>query len=711
MRRPRMMLLALALLLAAALSVLPSGPAQAQGNTQPLVSVHSNSEFFTKGTDTYVEFTVRARAAPGGTVNYPINVTYHTSRTGNAVIDAAVGDYNTITIHNSSGSQILLTISDDAEDDSTAVVTLEFDNGYQVDLDAQSAVATVKHARVWVDRSRWATVSIAPKSNSRFPATNQNREPHFIYYEGADPTVSFHLRAKGANASYPLTINYKATNTKGNYITERETTTGLSAEGVVNLNYTIDDDNVHEAPGSITIELMPGDGYFISQGEGKASMEIRDDDAPRVRFGGTDLSVVEGSSEEYWAVLYMDPVPYKRTTVRVATEHAPAGRWSATEGSDFGTTVTDVIFHPGEPRSHFRLGSSQSVPRLVSNTGEAASGFSTPEAATAFTTGADSEGYPVASVDVRLNDLMGGATSVAIRENSSGNPGALVATLRNPPSLTANALNTFAAPPGTTLAANTTYFLVVNDGFRTSIGTNVRFAITDSNSQTGATGWSIADVSRQWYSSSWNHSSSTLVFTINGIATGGVPIRDDNRPEDYESFYVRIQSDPSYRTTAHDRLRVTIIDDENPPAAPVANADGTYTVPANWPLVPPGLTGDKHGGFARHGGEFRLLFMTSTVRNAQSSDIADYDAHVQAAAAGDTRIQGRPNVVTTHEAIKPYASLFRALGSTASVHARDHIEMDAGNDAYHDVPVYWMNGPRIAAGSSGFWASPSEWEN
>ena len=54
-------------------------------------------------------------------------------------------------------------------------------------------------------------------------------------------------------------------------------------------------------------------------------------------------------------------------------------------------------------------------------------------------------------------------------------------------------------------------------------------------------------------------------------------------------------------------------------------------VPTDWSLIPAGLG---------PGDQFRLLFVSSTTRDATSSDIADYDAHVQsAAAAGHTAIQ------------------------------------------------------------------------
>ena len=83
------------------------------------------------------------------------------------------------------------------------------------------------------------------------------------------------------------------------------------------------------------------------------------------------------------------------------------------------------------------------------------------------------------------------------------------------------------------------------------------------------------------------------------------------------------------------------------------------------------------------GDEFRLLFVTSGERNAASSDIADYNAFVQAAAA-----EGRSG-------IRAYSSQFRVLGSTAAVSALDNTGTNYTSSNL-GVPIYWLNGPRAA---------------
>ncbi|MYF51429.1 MAG: hypothetical protein F4220_14950, partial [Gammaproteobacteria bacterium] len=75
-----------------------------------------------------------------------------------------------------------------------------------------------------------------------------------------------------------------------------------------------------------------------------------------------------------------------------------------------------------------------------------------------------------------------------------------------------------------------------------------------------------------------------------------------------------------------------------------ANADGSYTVPGDWALNPPGLAS---------GATFRLLFVTSTTRNADTADIATYNTFVQDRAKAG------------HSAISDSCgNLFKVVGST-----------------------------------------------
>ena len=110
---------------------------------------------------------------------------------------------------------------------------------------------------------------------------------------------------------------------------------------------------------------------------------------------------------------------------------------------------------------------------------------------------------------------------------------------------------------------------------------------------------------------------------------------------------------------------------------PTPNMDGSYTVPFDWALKPAGLAEDAR---------FRLFILTPTTTEATSSAIATYNTVVQT------------DVAAGHMAIRPYAPQFRVLGSTATVQARDNTKTTGTG-----VPIYWLNGSRVAASYGDFY--------
>ena len=110
---------------------------------------------------------------------------------------------------------------------------------------------------------------------------------------------------------------------------------------------------------------------------------------------------------------------------------------------------------------------------------------------------------------------------------------------------------------------------------------------------------------------------------------------------------------------------------------PTANTDGSYTVPGDWALLPSDVA---------PGSKFRLLFVTSTTRHASATDIASYNSFVQTRAAAG------------HAAIRAYSAQFRAVGSTAAVHARDNTSTTGTG-----VPIYWLNGAQLADNYTDFY--------
>ena len=95
-----------------------------------------------------------------------------------------------------------------------------------------------------------------------------------------------------------------------------------------------------------------------------------------------------------------------------------------------------------------------------------------------------------------------------------------------------------------------------------------------------------------------------------------------------------------------------------------------------------GLKPSRIGG----GNQFRLIFLSSTKRDAISSDIGDYNTFVQDLAE------------TGHTDIRPYADGFKVVGCTTAVDARDNTATTGTG-----VPIYWLNGNRVANNYADFY--------
>ena len=165
---------------------------------------------------------------------------------------------------------------------------------------------------------------------------------------------------------------------------------------------------------------------------------------------------------------------------------------------------------------------------------------------------------------------------------------------------------------------------------------------------------------------------------------------DDTATEAGESYAYRVKalrgeeaSQPSDRAVAF-IPKVTAVE-AAPRVAEEQNVE--TTVSADWGLIPSGLgAGDR----------FRLLFRTSTTRDATSTDIADYDAFVQAAAGAG------------HADIQSHNAAFKVLGSTADVDARDNTATTYTADD-KGVAVYWLNGDKVADDYEDFY--DGSWSN
>ena len=167
---------------------------------------------------------------------------------------------------------------------------------------------------------------------------------------------------------------------------------------------------------------------------------------------------------------------------------------------------------------------AQTVTTFISNVGQSTTTASDEARATAFTTGGNTAGYGLTSVEVNVSALhtSGVTPLVEIFQNSAGAPGTLHATLLNPATVTAGTTNTFNAQPNTMLSPNTVYWLVVsNSDDDAGQGFYVRTAANNTADVGAAMGWSIGNALRKLdiRNASWISSSVRIFFAVKGTAT------------------------------------------------------------------------------------------------------------------------------------------------------------------------------------------------
>ena len=180
---------------------------------------------------------------------------------------------------------------------------------------------------------------------------------------------------------------------------------------------------------------------------------------------------------------------------------------------------------------------------FVSNNGrssDAAFNISSNQYAQGFTTGDNSGGYVLTSVEVNLAAGAGSGTLTAtVRSSSSNNPGTTLCTLNTPNNL-GSGVRKFSAPAtcanltGNTLSASTNYFVVMTSG---GGGTATwRATASDAEDDSGATDWVIRDdrlvlVNNQWGSDT----GTTYAYKIKINAENTAPTGADSEVTTHEN--------------------------------------------------------------------------------------------------------------------------------------------------------------------------------
>ena len=442
------------------------------GNRQSTVTSGSTTSHTITGLANGTEYTVQVSATRTGANDGPASA----EKTGTPAVPTAPG----VTV-----SKTALTVT---EQDTTG-------GSYTVVLDSEPT------ATVTVTVAGHAGTDVTPNPTTlTFTASNWDTVKTVTVTAGddadtTDDSVTLTHSAASADSGYSgITIAGVAVTVSDN----DTTTTNTAATGMPTISGTAQ-------VGEILMALTSG----ISDADGlPASFTYR---WVRVDSDGTSTETGVGSNSNRYSPTAADVG--KKIRVKVSfTDNA---------GNSEGPLTSDAY-----PASGTIAPASTTPPPdtdlLVSNTGEAlANGVTSSINAQSFVTGFNAGGYTISAVQIRLKSVSGKTTVVRIREDDNGNPGDLVATLTNPASLSSYDINMFTAPPGTTLAASTTYWITTGEGI--FILSRLTSALTGATAEIGEPGWSIGDGrlyrSRDrepWYTST----QSSLMIAIKGTAIG-----------------------------------------------------------------------------------------------------------------------------------------------------------------------------------------------
>ena len=190
---------------------------------------------------------------------------------------------------------------------------------------------------------------------------------------------------------------------------------------------------------------------------------------------------------------------------------------------------------------------------LVSNIDKQSSGVNSIEVGGAlgqrFTTGPGSSPHSLTSIDVKFDRAPTSTetlTATVRLADGDDNPGEVHATLE-PTASIGRGNNRFTVPMGTTLAAETKYFVVIEtDGLG---GTNAALDRTSKTAEDGVPGWSIENRRRSEFSGGWSFiNGSPFQIRVNGTGTGPPSVTGAEVSTDGRTIALTFSKDLDYPT-------------------------------------------------------------------------------------------------------------------------------------------------------------------
>ena len=448
----------------------------------------------------------------------------------------------------------------------------------------------------------------------------------------------------------------------------------------------------------------------------------------------TGYQVLRGTEADNLATINSDTgsnaTQYQDDTVAAGTTYHYAVNAMNANGAGPQSSTLSVTTAASEPQKPTQQPPQRVVPRqappvttLISNTGQGADDDAggTTDRAQAFTTGSNPGGYTLSSVDIISEYAEGDDATVSVCPvDTNVHPTGTCTALTAPGGFAAGTL-TFTAFPVMTLTRSTTYTVLVGTPGDETL--QLDSTTSDGEDSGGAAGWSLADsydfknASNVWGTitngqsfritikgtivTSTNNSPTVANVIPNQTATTGTSFSytfPANTFDDADTgdtlTYTATQADgvtalptwltfdaasrtfsgtPQTADAGKVSVKVTANDGAGGSASDEFDITVVTSVPVGWSLKPDGVAA---------GTQFRLLFLSSTSRNASSTVIADYNTFVQGHAAAG------------HTDIRAYSAGFRVVGCTADADARDNTATTYTSTA-KGVPIYWLNGTKV----------------
>ncbi|MCY4515785.1 MAG: fibronectin type III domain-containing protein [Acidimicrobiaceae bacterium] len=174
------------------------------------------------------------------------------------------------------------------------------------------------------------------------------------------------------------------------------------------------------------------------------------------------------------------------------------------------------------------------------------------------------------------------------------------------------------------------------------------------------------------------YDTNTVAVTVEDDDGAGTTVEDD------DGGAATAEDDDSAATGEDLAGNTHSAQNQNDIAAATATATTAGAVPHDWALIP---KDSSNNPLVTGGQSFRLLFLTSTRRDATPTDIATYNSFVQQRAAANSDLAG-------------ISGQFKVLGSTDSTNARVNTgTAPASGSSYaagEGVPIYWVSGAKVA---------------